>query len=153
MSRCLKWVAVKDGEPILCGVRAIPKISPFRLVLDNYTGVDPKKISKLLLCGWGSLPGQPSHLDSLGPYRNTWAAIGIPGQLGAKLGAKLGATVTSRAGTHPWTLRAGGKAGGKAGGNGLGTTVTSRAGTHPWTPGWGQQAGDNRLGTTGWGQR
>ena len=35
MPRCLKWVAVKDGEPILCGVRAIPKISPFRLVLDQ----------------------------------------------------------------------------------------------------------------------
>ena len=35
MSWCMKWVAVKDGGPILCGVKAIPKISPFRLVLAN----------------------------------------------------------------------------------------------------------------------
>ena len=31
MSRCLKWVAVKDGEPILCGVGA--RGLPARLIL------------------------------------------------------------------------------------------------------------------------
>ena len=35
MSRCLEWVAVRDGGLILCVVRAVPKISPFRLVLDR----------------------------------------------------------------------------------------------------------------------
>ncbi len=35
MSWCLKWVAVKDGGLILCGVRAVPKISPFRQVLNQ----------------------------------------------------------------------------------------------------------------------
>ena len=35
MSRCLKWVAVKDGEPILCEVRAIPRNYLFRPVLDQ----------------------------------------------------------------------------------------------------------------------
>ena len=43
MSRCLKWVAVKDGEPILCGVRAAPRIYPLRPVL---TGFRPKYIKK-----------------------------------------------------------------------------------------------------------
>ena len=37
MSRCVKWVAVKDGEPILCGVRAVPKIYLFRPVLNLKT--------------------------------------------------------------------------------------------------------------------
>ena len=32
MSRCLKWVAVKDGEPILCVVRATPWAYPLRPV-------------------------------------------------------------------------------------------------------------------------
>ena len=36
MSRCMKWAAVKDGEPILCGVKAIPRIYPFRLVLTDF---------------------------------------------------------------------------------------------------------------------
>ena len=36
MSRCLKWVAVKDGEPILCGVRATPWAYPFRPVLTDF---------------------------------------------------------------------------------------------------------------------
>ena len=31
MSRCLKWVAVKDGEPILCEVKAIPRSIIFSL--------------------------------------------------------------------------------------------------------------------------
>ena len=37
MSRCMKWVAIKDGEPILCGVRAIPRIYPCRPVLNLKT--------------------------------------------------------------------------------------------------------------------
>ena len=40
----MKWVAVKDGEPILCGVRAVPKIYPFRLALAGFRPTKSKYV-------------------------------------------------------------------------------------------------------------
>ena len=51
MSWCLKWVAVKDGGLILCGVRAVPKISPFRLVLDRKKGIIPASTPNINVLG------------------------------------------------------------------------------------------------------
>ena len=63
----MKWVAVKDGGPILCGVRAIPRISLFRLVLGHFGPVlDPKipKIKNVELNQVGMVPRKGKRLTS-----------------------------------------------------------------------------------------
>ena len=59
MPRCMKWVAVKDGGPILCGVKAIPKISPFRLVLANFGQILNYKWPKYTKIGVGGMGEAP----------------------------------------------------------------------------------------------
>ena len=59
MSQCLKGVAVKDGGLILCEVRAIPKSSQFRLVLDR----KPKQKSKQIIDSYGQMRDSPARAD------------------------------------------------------------------------------------------